>query len=87
VSNRANRSFERITRDDLVRLGRLTLSNFDDFFARNPGHPYARRLRLICLMQTAAKHYVSHDRCIEPNQMWGGVNDFDICGFFEAVTA
>jgi hypothetical protein len=85
MSNNANRSFERIMRNDLARLARLALSNFDDFFAIHPDHPYAGRLRLICLMQTAAKHYVSPDRCAAPNQTWGGVNDFDVCGFFESV--
>jgi hypothetical protein len=87
VSDRANRSFEIITRDDLERLGQLALSNFDDFFRRNPDHPYLARLRLICLLQTAAKHYVEPDHCRKPNQRCGGVNDFDVCGFFDAVAS
>jgi hypothetical protein len=61
------------------------LDDFDDFFTRYPQHPYHGQLRLICLLQTAAKHYVDPDHCLEPNQTWGGVNDFDVCGFFEAV--
>jgi hypothetical protein len=85
MSNRANRSFAVITADDLKHLAQLALSNFDDFFTRNPSHPYLRRLRLICLLQTAAKHFVEPDKCLEPNQRWGGVNDFDVCGFFQAI--
>jgi hypothetical protein len=85
MSNRANRSFEIITRDDLKHLGQLALSNFADFFARNPHHAYLGRLRLICLLQTAAKHYVEPDQCRKPDQRCGGVNDFDVCGFFQAV--
>ena len=85
MSDYANRSFERITPDDLGRIGQLALSDFEDFFARNPKHPYNGQLRLICLLQTAAKHYVNPDKCIEPDQRSGGVNDFDVCGFFQAI--
>ncbi len=84
MSDRANRSFEIITADDLKRLGQLALSNFEDFFRRNPKHPYVERLRLICLLQTAAKHYVEPDQG-NPASTKGGVNDFDVCGFFEAL--
>ncbi len=85
LSHYKNRSFERITLDDLRHLAQLALSDFKAFFARNPKHPYKDQLRLICLLQTAAKHYVDPDTCIEPDQRWGGVNDFDVCGFFEAI--
>ena len=37
---------------------------------------YAGRLRLICLCQGAARHYVEHDH---------GVWDFDLWGFFQEV--
>lgn len=83
MSDSANRSFERITRDDLMRLAQLALGNFDDFFARNPKHAYGGQLRLICLLQTAAKHFVDPDPCVELDQRRGGVNDFDVCGFFQ----
>ena len=85
MSDRGGRSFEKITRSDLGRLAQLALTNFEAFFARNPRHPYFGRLRLICLLQTAAKHYVEPDRCLSPDQREGGVNDFDVCGFFETV--
>jgi hypothetical protein len=85
MSASADRSFESITRDDLSQLAQLALSCFEDFFACNPEHPYRGRLRLICLVQGGAKHYVDPDLQIEPNQRWGGVNDFDVCGFFQAV--
>ena len=85
MSDSANRSFERITRGDLMQLAQLALGNFDDFFARNPEHAYHGQLRLICLLQTAAKHYVDPDQYVEQDQRWGGVNDFDVCGFFQAI--
>jgi hypothetical protein len=85
MSDFANRSFERITRDDLMRLAQLASVNFKDFFARNLGHAYSGQLRLICLIQSAAKHYVDPDQCVEPDQKRGGVNDFDVCGFFQAI--
>jgi hypothetical protein len=85
MSDRANRSFEKITRNDLKHLCRLAFSNFEDFFKRNPEHPYHGRLRLIYLLQTAAKHYIEPDQCRSPHQTEGGVNDFDICGFFETM--
>ncbi len=87
MSHSANRSFERITTGDLARLAQLASRNFEEFFARNPGHAYRKQLRLICLLQTAAKHYVDPDQCVERNQTWGGVNDFDVCGFFQAIPA
>jgi hypothetical protein len=85
MSDRAGRSFEKITRSDLERLSQLALINFEEFFACNPDHPYVGRLRLICLLQTAAKHYVEPDRCVTSDQKAGGVNDFDVCGFFETM--
>jgi putative ABC transport system substrate-binding protein len=84
MSDRAGRSFEKITRSDLERLASLALSNFEEFFARDPRHPYVRRLWLICLLQTAAKHYVEPDQGNQESTE-GGVNDFDVCGFFETV--
>jgi hypothetical protein len=84
MSNRANRSFENITPDDLKHLSQLALNNFEDFFRRNPKHPYVGRMRLICLLQTAAKHYVEPDQGNSKSRK-GGVNDFDVCGIFEAI--
>jgi hypothetical protein len=84
MSNRANRSFEKITPDDLKHLSQLALNNFEDFFRRNPKHPYVGRMRLICLLQTAAKHYVEPDQGNSKSRK-GGVNDFDVCGIFEAI--
>jgi hypothetical protein len=86
LSDSPHRSFERITRDDLARLARLALADLDDLFNRKPHlRTHAGQLRLICLIQSAAKHYVDPDRLVEPEQRWGGVNDFDLCAFFEAV--
>jgi hypothetical protein len=77
VSNSPNRSFARITPDDLARLAQIALDDFADLCARQKyTSRYADRLRLICLCQGAARHYVHHDR---------GVQDFDLWGFFEEV--
>jgi hypothetical protein len=84
MSARAGRSFEKITRSDLERLASLALGDFGEFFVHNPRHPYVGRLRFICLLQTAAKHYVEPDQGNAKSRR-GGVNDFDVCGFFETV--
>jgi hypothetical protein len=77
MSNSPHRSFERITRTDLARLAEIALEDFADLCRRQKyTHRYANRLRLICLCQGAARHYVYHDR---------GVQDFDLWGFFEEV--
>ena len=77
MSNSPHRSFARITPNDLARLAQIAL---DDFAVLCRRHKYSRRcadrLRLICLCQGAARHYVHHDR---------GVWDFDLWGFFEEV--
>jgi hypothetical protein len=75
VSNSPHRSFARITRTDLARLAEIALDDFADLCERQKySRRYAGRLRLICLCQGAARHYVHHDR---------GVQDFDLGGFFE----
>ncbi len=72
-----HRSFERITRDDLVRLAELALQDFEQLYARSEySRPYKARLRLICLCQGSARHFLHGDR---------GVQDFDIWGFFEEI--
>jgi hypothetical protein len=77
VSNSPHRSFARITRSDLARLAKIALDDFADLCQRQKfAGRYADRLRLICLCQGAARHYVHHDR---------GVWDFDLWGFFEEV--
>ena len=77
MSNSPNRSFARITPDDLARLAQIVLDDFADLCQRKEYcRRYADRLRLICLCQGAARHYVHHDR---------GVCDFDLWGFFEEV--
>jgi hypothetical protein len=77
VSNSPNRSFARITRKDLARLSQIAFDDLADLCRRQRySRRYADRLRLICLCQGAARHYVHHDR---------GVQDFDLWGFFEEV--
>lgn len=77
MSNSPHRSYKRITRNDLVRLAQISHDDFADLCRRQKySHRYKGRLRLICLCQGAARHYVHHDR---------GVQDFDLWGFFEEV--
>jgi hypothetical protein len=77
VSKSPHRSFTRITRNDLARLARIALDDFYDLCRRQKySRRYADRLRLICLCQGAARHYVHGDH---------GVHDFDLWGFFEEV--
>jgi hypothetical protein len=70
-------SHEKITTDDLTRLAKLALDDFDDFFARRPetGTLYRDRLLALCLCQGAAEHYASGAH---------RVKDFDVWGFFRA---
>ena len=83
MSQSPGRSFERITRADLRRLKDLALRDFGSFFDRHQGHPYSGRLMLICLCQGAAQHYVKPTRGGDSDRQ-GGVNDFDVWGFFRA---
>jgi hypothetical protein len=77
VSNSPHRSFARVTSNDLARLAQIAFDDFSDLCQRQKySRRYADRLRLICLCQGAARHYVHHDR---------GVQDFDLWGFFEEV--
>jgi hypothetical protein len=77
VSKSPHRSFERITDDDLSRLGQIALDDFTDLCRRRQrSRPYADRLRLIRLCQGAARHFVHGDR---------GVQDFDLWGFFQEI--
>jgi hypothetical protein len=77
VSNSPHRSFARITRTDLARLAQISVDDFADLCQRQKySRRYAHRLRLVCLCQGAARHYVHHDR---------GVQDFDLWGFFDEV--
>jgi hypothetical protein len=75
VSKSPHRSFARITPNDLARLAQIAHDDLSGLCQRKKySCRYADRLRLICLCQGAARHYVHHDR---------GVWDFDLLGFFE----
>jgi hypothetical protein len=77
LSNSPHRSFARITQSDVARLAKIALDDFANLCRRQKySRRYANRLRLICLCQGAARHYVHYDR---------GVQDFDLWGFFEEV--
>lgn len=74
-SPRRYRSFEKIETADLARLSKLAMDDLKGYFERKPDSRYANRLKLLCLCQGAAQHYVYRDR---------GVNDFDIWAFFRS---
>jgi len=75
VSNSPHRSDERITPSDLARLAQIALDDLSELCRRQKhSRRYADRLRLICLRQSAAQHYVHGDR---------GVQDFGLWDFFE----
>lgn len=67
------RSYEKITKDDLERLLKLTKDDYDDFVNRHPKYKDLKILS-ICLCQGAALHYIDGQT---------GVRDFDIFMFFE----
>jgi hypothetical protein len=75
MSRSPHRSFAPITRRDLQRLADIATADFQDLFRLKPSsRPYSKKLRLICLCQGAARHYVHGDH---------GVHDFDQWGFFQ----
>ena len=64
------RSYERLDRSDLARLGRAARAELEAFFARNPHLAGWRdRVRIIALAQGAAEHYLRGRR---------GVRDLDV---------
>jgi hypothetical protein len=76
----SQRSYERITKADLGRLGVLALADLHSLFSRLPelGRCYRNRLFAIALCQGAALHYVDRKN---------GVKDFDVWCFFCANRA
>jgi hypothetical protein len=78
VSKSPHRSFEKITEEDIAILVRIVLEDFEDLFTRKDySRPYRDRLRLICLCQGAARHFVHGDHSVQ---------DFDMWGFFAEIT-
>jgi hypothetical protein len=73
----ANRSYERISRNDLRRLARIADEERDDLFARRPdwGLLYRRRLLCTVLHGRCALHYCNGTT---------GIDEFDVCLFFAA---
>jgi hypothetical protein len=71
----SERSFERITDEDLERLAAVANETFDDLFRRRPDGAgvYRDRLLLLALCQGAALHFVDGQN---------GVKDLDVMGFF-----
>jgi hypothetical protein len=82
MSKSANRSFKKITRADLRWLSTLALADFGSLFRRyERWRLYEGRLMLICLCQGAALHYIAPRGGVATDRK-GGVNDFDVWGFF-----
>jgi hypothetical protein len=71
----SGRSFETISRDDLVRLAAIERRDRADRFSRKPEWKelYAERLLCVALCQGAAKHFLNGST---------GVNDFDVWTFY-----
>jgi hypothetical protein len=68
------RSYERLTPDDLARLAAIASDDRDARFARRPRwRPYAERVLCVALCQGAALHYVDGGN---------GVKDFDVYTFY-----
>jgi len=76
----AARSYERIDKRDLRRLGELAALDREKFFLGRT--EYRPRLLCVALCQGAGKHYVDvKRRAAEPN----GVKDFDVWSFFADI--
>ena len=76
ASLRPGRTYERITREDLVRLAGIARSDREDLFARKPRYRALNgRLLCVALCQGAALHYLDGKN---------GVKDFDVWTFFAA---
>jgi hypothetical protein len=70
------RSYERITREDLVRLARIARLDREELFARKPRYrALGERLICVALCQGAALHFVDDEN---------GVKDFDVWTFYAA---
>lgn len=67
------RSRKPINRADLKKLLFIAQRDLEEFFARNPRHPYRNRVIAIALCQGAALHYVDGKN---------GIKDFDVYTFF-----
>ena len=75
-ASRPDRSYERITRGDLVRLAEIARLDREDLFARKPRYRALNgRLLCVALCQGAALHYLDGKN---------GVKDFDVWTFFAA---
>lgn len=72
-------SYERITKRDLSRLGRIAAEDRADLFRRAPkNRVYTRRLFAVALCQGGALHYLDGNT---------GVKDFDVWSFYYAHSA
>ena len=53
------RSYERLDKSDLARLGRAARTELEAFFARNPNlADWRDRMRIIAFAQGGAEHYL-----------------------------
>jgi hypothetical protein len=63
MGNSPHRSFEQITRNDLVKLAEFAMADFAGLFKAQPySAAYKGRMRLLCLCQGAARHFLYADR-------------------------
>jgi hypothetical protein len=66
-----NRSFKRITLDDLRRLGEIAHADREDFFARRRRYrPLRKYVLAVALCQGAGLHYVNGTNGIKDLDVW-----------------
>ncbi|HEX4984938.1 MAG TPA: hypothetical protein VFV71_02580 [Burkholderiales bacterium] len=67
-----DRSFERITKADLRKLGRIARAEREDFFERHPewGMLYRKRVVCVALCGDAALHFVNGATGVDGFEVW-----------------
>jgi len=70
------RSYRRVSDEDLLRLGQIARADREEFFQRNPRYgPLADRVVAVALCQGAGLHYVDGKT---------GIKDLDVWTFYAA---
>jgi hypothetical protein len=77
---KSTRSFEKIEKSDLIRLGEIAIEVLKQELAQRHGilELDESQISNICLCQGSAEHYLNYE-----SRKSCGVNDFDVWAFFE----